>query len=377
MKRVLFIPKNWWYGYGSGVQYLGDAIKKLGAAVLVGVPNDVMDPVDIIIDTDYPGITSEEEINKWKKYAPVYLSTDFESYPLPKEFLDALSKYDGVIVHSEYEKYTYIASGATPEQMAKVTVVPFPVAYDLPNITKETYRENLNIDKGVFTIGVIGSPSIRKGFVEDYIAYINAFADNMDLFSKEVVLVYRPTPYPQFVETGKQIFSMIKALKTQSKSTLNVKIISDTNFNTVKFYNTLNAVLSLHHAEGFGLHLAEASILGKQLIATAYSGNVDFMSNTSSYLVPAVTAFNIDPYFSYNPTQIWSDPILVAAATELREAYNDFKNGTPKLNKEYYLEFYKKALDTVQTFLNNNTTRSVKPTTNDNTAKVKDRLIEV
>src|SRR6202035_5522728 len=35
--------------------------------------------------------------------------------------------------------------------------------------------------------------------------------------------------------------------------------------------------ISLHRAEGFGLTLAEAMALGKPVIGTGYSGNVDFM----------------------------------------------------------------------------------------------------
>jgi len=41
--------------------------------------------------------------------------------------------------------------------------------------------------------------------------------------------------------------------------------------------NACNAYLSLHRAEGFGRTLAEAMLLGKPVIATNYSGNVDFL----------------------------------------------------------------------------------------------------
>ena len=36
--------------------------------------------------------------------------------------------------------------------------------------------------------------------------------------------------------------------------------------------------ISLHRAEGLGLTMAEAMSLGKPVIATAYSGNMDFMT---------------------------------------------------------------------------------------------------
>src|SRR5262249_15651963 len=44
--------------------------------------------------------------------------------------------------------------------------------------------------------------------------------------------------------------------------------------------------VSLHRAEGFGLHLAAAMAAGTPVIATSYSGNVDFMDDDSAFLVP-------------------------------------------------------------------------------------------
>src|SRR3546814_19524450 len=43
--------------------------------------------------------------------------------------------------------------------------------------------------------------------------------------------------------------------------------------------------VSLHRSEGFGRGLAEAMYLGKPVIATRYSGNLDFMDERTAYLV--------------------------------------------------------------------------------------------
>src|SRR5262249_52403809 len=47
--------------------------------------------------------------------------------------------------------------------------------------------------------------------------------------------------------------------------------------------------VSLHRSEGFGLTMAEAMGLEKPVIATGYSGNVDFMTPHNSFLVDYVT----------------------------------------------------------------------------------------
>ena len=43
--------------------------------------------------------------------------------------------------------------------------------------------------------------------------------------------------------------------------------------------------VSLHRSEGFGLTLAESMALGTPVIATGYSGNIDFTTPQNSYLV--------------------------------------------------------------------------------------------
>lgn len=44
--------------------------------------------------------------------------------------------------------------------------------------------------------------------------------------------------------------------------------------------------LSLHRAEGFGLVIAEAMALGKPVVATGWSGNMDFMCEDTAAVVP-------------------------------------------------------------------------------------------
>jgi len=89
--------------------------------------------------------------------------------------------------------------------------------------------------------------------------------------------------------------------------------------------NTLTALsdcyASLHRSEGFGLTMAEAMALGKPTIATAYSGNLDFMTTENSYLCPARRSEVGPEREPYPADSHWSEPDLAEAAALLRYVY--------------------------------------------------------
>ncbi len=81
--------------------------------------------------------------------------------------------------------------------------------------------------------------------------------------------------------------------------------------------------VSLHRAEGFGLTLAEAMAIGKPVIGTGYSGNVDFMNAENSYLVD-YTIGRVGPECEiYPPEGEWADPSVEHAAQMMRWVYGD------------------------------------------------------
>jgi glycosyltransferase involved in cell wall biosynthesis len=84
-----------------------------------------------------------------------------------------------------------------------------------------------------------------------------------------------------------------------------------------------DAVVSLHRSEGFGLILAEAMDLGKPVIATGWSGNMDFMNSGNSCPV-AYELVTLDrAYPPYEAGQQWAEPDVDHAAHLMRRIYED------------------------------------------------------
>jgi glycosyltransferase involved in cell wall biosynthesis len=91
-------------------------------------------------------------------------------------------------------------------------------------------------------------------------------------------------------------------------------------------YNALLACcdcyVSLHRAEGFGLPLANAMHHGRPVIATAYSGNLDFMTQDNSYLIPA-RRVRVAESERYPVDGIWGEPDILAAIDAMRAVVAD------------------------------------------------------
>jgi glycosyltransferase involved in cell wall biosynthesis len=72
--------------------------------------------------------------------------------------------------------------------------------------------------------------------------------------------------------------------------------------------------VSLHRAEGFGLTVAEAMLLGKPVITTRYGGTLEFTSDENSYLVDCQPITVGDGAGIYAADAIWAEPDLDRAA---------------------------------------------------------------
>lgn len=92
---------------------------------------------------------------------------------------------------------------------------------------------------------------------------------------------------------------------------------------TVALIRHCDCYVSLHRSEGFGLTLAEAMSLGRPVIATGWSGNLQFMDESVSHLVPYRLVKIPDGTAPYTGTGNWADPDLDSAARLMRRVRDD------------------------------------------------------
>lgn len=105
--------------------------------------------------------------------------------------------------------------------------------------------------------------------------------------------------------------------------------------------NKADCYISLHRSEGFGLTIAEAMALGKPVIATGYSGNLDFTNVNNSFLVKyKMVKHEVD--LSVLPkNNYWSEPDTDHAAELMKFVFE---------NQDHAVEIGRKAKEDIQTY---------------------------
>lgn len=87
-----------------------------------------------------------------------------------------------------------------------------------------------------------------------------------------------------------------------------------------------DAYVSLHRAEGFGYTMVEAMMMGKPVIASAYSANLDYMSDETGFLVGGSERYiDGDEYIGVTPGACWFEPDVGLAAEAMRLVWEDRK----------------------------------------------------
>jgi GT2 family glycosyltransferase/glycosyltransferase involved in cell wall biosynthesis len=92
---------------------------------------------------------------------------------------------------------------------------------------------------------------------------------------------------------------------------------------TLALMDGCDAYVSLHRAEGLGLTMAEAMLLGKPVIATRYSGNLEFMDDSNSLLVECEVRPLGRAFPPYDAGARWAEPSEAHAAQLMRRLYDD------------------------------------------------------
>ncbi len=97
----------------------------------------------------------------------------------------------------------------------------------------------------------------------------------------------------------------------------------------LSLYASLDVYVSLHRSEGLGLGMMESMTMGVPVIATGWSGNMDFTTSDNSLLVDyELKPIDVDPASPYgqrvmSSVESWAEADVNDAAAKMRLLYDD------------------------------------------------------
>lgn len=228
----------------------------------------------------------------------------------------------------EYMDEIWTTSRYMEKIFSKITSVPvyhIPQPLEPINQKRVSSKNSVNLPDRFTFLFFFSFRSIleRKNPQALIHAFQQAFPDRRD-----VQLVIKSKDSQQYPDELKQL---LKTIETDSRIIWLDKVMdADERFDLM---NCCDCYVSLHRSEGFGLTLSEAMLLEKPVIATAYSGNMDFMNEENSYLCSYQLVSIGEGNSPYPPSGLWAQPLIHDAAHLMRRAFTDPKEAVIKAKK--------------------------------------------
>ena len=233
----------------------------------------------------------------------------WELEKFPEQWHGAIDIVDEIWVTSPFVRDAIAACTHKP-----VHIVPVALAANLP----EHYsRSQLGLAEGVFLCLFsfdFNSFVVRKNAEGVIAAFRRAFADGR----RDVRLVIKTTNGERFPEALRRLIDI-----AADDDRIEVRDGFLDRRGMWALQASCDCYVSLHRSEGLGLGMAECMLLGKPVVATAYSGNLAFMDADNSCLVGYTLIPVEEGEYPAWQGQHWAEPDIGQAAAYLQRLADD------------------------------------------------------
>lgn len=221
-------------------------------------------------------------------------------------------------LHSAFQEVdeVWVASKFIQDILTPISPVPvhhIPLPFGVGSKTDPLDRASLGIPEGFFFLFSFDFHSIfrRKNPIGIVEAFKQAFADG----EGPVLVIKGINAEAHTVD--------LELLRFATKGRTDILLLTDyldaaTNMSLTA---ACDCYVSLHRSEGLGLTMAEAMRHEKPVIATGYSGNLDFMNDDNSYLCRHTMTPVGTGAAPYSASARWAEPDISHAASLMRRVY--------------------------------------------------------
>jgi len=225
----------------------------------------------------------------------------WETESFPPKWHDRFDLVDEIWVGG-----SFMARGISRVSPVPVILMPHVVQPGIVEVDRE--RFGLNADDFIFLFSFdFNSSFVRKNPLTLVDVFRRAFKP-----SQPVRLVIKS-------QNGASFPGEMNSLRAAAEGS-NISFIDtcldDTALSVLS--KSCDAFVSLHRAEGFGLGIAGAMAMGKPVIATGWSGNMDYMNEHNSLPVKFTLAALEQPDPPYEKGSLWALPDTDDAVEKMR-----------------------------------------------------------
>jgi SAM-dependent methyltransferase len=231
----------------------------------------------------------------------------WEVSKFPDRWLSAFQHVDEIWVGSRH-----VADALTPVSPVPVVHIVQPVAVAEPPVID---RAELGLPEGFVFLFSFDYHSVfeRKNPLAVVEAFTRAFApgDGPSLVIKSINHEHHPASHERLRQAAAahpDVHLIDRHVSREERDALTA---------------TCDCYVSLHRSEGFGFTVAEAMAFARPVIATGYSGTMDFTTPANSYLVDyrlVPIGADADPYPADGE---WAEPDVDHAARLMREVFEN------------------------------------------------------
>jgi glycosyltransferase involved in cell wall biosynthesis len=260
---------------------------------------------------DYPKLLAQPPVGFRDGYRIGLLVTEFETPPQGWDFA-----FD--ILHEIWTPSAFSAKAIRQATRLPVKVVPHAVS--VPD-AQPMPRERFGVDKGHFlgmAIMDLSSCPERKNPLAHVNAWKLAFGGDPAAHLMVKVKFSQKTLYARR--------ALVKAIGGARNITLIEDVFSDSDM--CAFQRMADVYLSLHRAEGYGLNIHEMLEIGTPVLATGWSGNMDFMPRyPNAVSLPFKLVPYNDPTFHFQGQDLlWAEADIETAARALHDVRDEWNS---------------------------------------------------
>jgi glycosyltransferase involved in cell wall biosynthesis len=232
---------------------------------------------------------------------------ELENFPDP--WLHALDDVDEVMVSSAFVEQSIRRVSNIP-----VTRVPLPV---VPGPDSGLQRSNFGLadDSFIYLCTFDFNSTVAR---KNPHAVIDAFRRAFPRGNENVLLLIKSSNGHRHAP---QLMELLSAASQDRRIVVLDDMLERSDLQSL--HRCADVYISLHRSEGFGLGIAEAMSIGKPIVATAYSGNMEFMTEANSCLVNYRMIPVRPGEYPHAQGQQWADPDPVHAAHHLKRLHHD------------------------------------------------------